>query len=148
MLEEAMGRFVPQIEALAAQQARVLPDFRVGDTVRVHYRITEGDKERVQVFEGTVIRKKGGGTGATFSVRKRSGGVGVERIFPRHSPRIERLEIVARNRVRRARLYYLRELQGKAARLQALRIEGDLNAIPDAATAPDAAAESGESSER
>ena len=119
-----MGQFVPQIEALAKQQMRELPPFRVGDTVRVHYRITEGDKERVQVFQGTVIRKSGGGIGRTFSVRKRSSGVGVERMFPYHSPRIEKLEVVSHGRVRRSRLYYLRELQGKAARLRGIR-EGD-----------------------
>jgi large subunit ribosomal protein L19 len=89
----------------------------------VHYRITEGDKDRVQVFQGTVIRNSGGGLGKTFCVRKRSSGVGVERIFPYHSPRIEKLEVVSHGRVRRARLYYLRELQGKAARL---RREGDV----------------------
>jgi large subunit ribosomal protein L19 len=116
-----MGQFVPQIEALAKQQMRELPPFRVGDTVRVHYRITEGDKERVQVFQGTVIRKSGGGLGRTFCVRKRSSGVGVERVFPYHSPRIEKLEVVSHGRVRRARLYFLRELQGKAARLKGTR---------------------------
>lgn len=118
-----MGQFLPQIEALAKREERSLPTFRVGDTVRVHYRITEGDKDRVQVFQGTVIRSSGGGLGKTFCVRKRSAGVGVERIFPYHSPRIERLEVVSHGRVRRARLYYLRELQGKAARL---RREGDV----------------------
>jgi large subunit ribosomal protein L19 len=119
-----MGQFFPQIEALEKQLQRELPAFRVGDNVRVHYRITEGDKERVQVFQGTVIRKSGGGIGRTFSVRKRSGGVGVERVFPYHSPRIEKLEIVSHGRVSRARLYYLRELQGKAARLRGTR-EGE-----------------------
>jgi large subunit ribosomal protein L19 len=118
-----MGQFVPQIEALAKAAQRELPSFRVGDTVRVHYRITEGDKERIQVFQGTVIRNSGGGIGRTFCVRKRSSGVGVERIFPYHSPRIEKLEIISHGRVRRARLYFLRELQGKAARL---RREGDV----------------------
>jgi large subunit ribosomal protein L19 len=119
-----MGQFVPEIEALNKQQMRELPPFRVGDSVRVHYRITEGDKERVQVFQGTVIRKSGGGLGRTFSVRKRSSGVGVERVFPYHSPRIEKLEVVSHGRVRRSRLYYLRELQGKAARLKGTR-EGE-----------------------
>ena len=128
-----MSRFVPQIEAIAKTQYRDLPNFRVGDTVRVHYRIVEGDKERVQVFQGTVIRKAGGGIGATFSVRKRSGGVGVERIFPRHTPRIEKLEIVSRGRVRRSRLYYLRELQGKKARLREIR--GDRGGSDKAAAA-------------
>jgi large subunit ribosomal protein L19 len=129
-----MGQFVPQIEALAKQQLRELPPFRVGDSVRVHYRITEGDKERIQVFQGTVIRKSGGGIGRTFCVRKRSSGVGVERVFPYHSPRIEKLEVVSHGRVRRSRLYFLRELQGKAARLRATR-EGDVAATETGATA-------------
>ena len=98
-----MGQFVPQIEALSKLQLREVAPFRVGDSVRVHYRITEGDKERVQVFQGTVIRKSGGGIGRTFCVRKRSGGVGVERVFPYHSPRIEKLEVVSHGRVRRSR---------------------------------------------
>jgi large subunit ribosomal protein L19 len=113
-----MGRFLPQIEALEAQQKRALPPFRVGDTVRVHYRITEGEKERIQVFQGVVIRRSGGGLGRTFAVRKVSGGVGVERIFPQASPNIDKLEVVSSGRVRRAKLYYLRELQGKKARLR------------------------------
>lgn len=116
-----MGRFVPEIEALAEKQARTLPTFRVGDTVKVHYRIREGEKERVQVFQGIVIRNSRSGVGRTFAVRKRSGGIGVERIFPYNSPRIEQLELVSRGRVRRAKLYYLRELQGKAARLRQIR---------------------------
>jgi large subunit ribosomal protein L19 len=119
-----MGQYVPLIEALEKQQQRELPPFRVGDNVRVHYRITEGDKERIQVFQGTIIRKSGGGIGRTFCVRKRSAGVGVERVFPYHSPRIEKLEVVSHGRVRRARLYFLRELQGKAARLRGTR-EGE-----------------------
>ena len=92
--------------------------FRVGDTVRVHMRIVEGEKERVQVFQGVVIRRKGGGPGESFTVRKYSYGVGVERIFPIHSPRIEKIEVVRSGRVRRAKLYYLRKLRGKAARLK------------------------------
>ncbi len=135
-----MGQFVPQIEALAKPQLRQLPSFAVGDTVKVHYRITEGDKERVQVFQGTVIRRSGGGLGRTFCVRKRSSGVGVERIFPYHSPRIEKLEVVASGRVRRARLYYLRDLQGKAARLRSTR-EGDTGSSI-APAADDSASES------
>ena len=118
-----MGRYLPQIEALEAKQAKALPTFRVGDTVRVHYRITEGDKQRIQVFQGVVIRQSGGGLGRTFAVRKVSAGVGVERIFPAASPNIDKLEIVSSGRVRRARLYYLRELQGKKARLRELRGE-------------------------
>ncbi len=96
-----------------------LPAFRPGDTVKVHYRIQEGEeKERVQVFEGVVIRKRGSGTGATFTVRKISFGIGVERTFPLHSPRIEKIEVVRRGKVRRARLYYLRGRYGKAARIK------------------------------
>jgi len=127
-----MGRFVPQIEALAAKQQRSLPPFRVGDTVKVHYRIREGEKERVQVFQGTVIRNSRGGVGSTFAVRKRSGGVGVERVFPHNSPRIELLEVVSSGKVRRSRLFYLRERQGKAARLKetrADRVGGTVEAV-------------------
>jgi large subunit ribosomal protein L19 len=116
-----MSNTVPQIAALEAAQKRTLPAFRPGDQVRVHYRIREGEKERVQVFQGVVIVHARGGIGATFTVRKVSFGVGVERVFPEHSPRIERLEIVSRGAVRRARLYYLRELEGKAARLKQTR---------------------------
>jgi large subunit ribosomal protein L19 len=116
-----MSRFVPQIKAIEDEQKRTLGSFRVGDTVRVHYRIFEGEKERVQVFQGVVIRKSRGGIGATFCVRKRSSGVGVERIFPYHSPRIEKVELVSSGQVRRSRLYFLRELQGKKARLREIR---------------------------
>jgi len=94
-------------------------DFRPGDTVRVYVKVKEGDKERVQVFEGVVIRKRGGsGTDATFTVRKVSYGIGIERTFPLHSRVIERIEVVKRGIVRRARLYYLRELKGKAAKIK------------------------------
>ncbi len=95
-----------------------VPEFRVGDTVRVHTKISEGDKERIQIFEGVVIRKKRGQVNTTFTVRKMSYGVGVERIFPLYSPRIDRIEVMSSGKVKRARLFYLRELQGKAARLQ------------------------------
>lgn len=95
-----------------------LPAFRPGDTVRVHTLIKEGDKERVQVFEGVVIDRRDGGSRASFTVRKVSYGVGVERIFPLHSTRIEKIEVASRGRVRRARLNYLRGLQGKAARIK------------------------------
>jgi large subunit ribosomal protein L19 len=142
-----MGQYVPQIEALAKPQLRELPPFRPGDTVKVHYRITEGDKERVQVFQGTVIRNSGGGLGRTFSVRKRSSGVGVERVFPYHSPRIEKLEIVSHSRVRRARLYYLRELQGKAARLRVTRDMSPSQRPPSASKPPAAPSEAPASSE-
>ncbi|MCL6621724.1 MAG: 50S ribosomal protein L19 [Syntrophobacterales bacterium] len=107
---------------LSREQMRAdLPDFRPGDTVEVHVRIVEGDKERIQVFKGVVIRKRGALTGATFTVRKVSYGVGVERIFPLHSPNIERIVVLSRGRVRRSRLYYLRQRSGKAARLKEKR---------------------------
>jgi large subunit ribosomal protein L19 len=96
---------------------RDLPPFKVGDTVAVHVRVREGDKERIQVFQGLVIRRRGGGVGETFTVRKISSGVGVERIFPVQSPLVTRIDIKSRGYVRRARLYYLRDLSGKKARL-------------------------------
>jgi large subunit ribosomal protein L19 len=95
-----------------------LPQFGSGDTLRVHVKIKEGDKERIQVFQGTVIGRKGGGTAATFTVRKISGGVGVERVFPLHSPNVAKIEKVRGGKVRRAKLYYLRELTGKSARIR------------------------------
>ena len=98
-----------------------LPEFRVGDTVRVHYRIVEGDKERTQVFQGVVIKRHRAGARSTFTVRKVSFNVGVERIFLSHSPRIEKIEVVSKGVVRRARLFYLRDLQGKAARVKDLK---------------------------
>ena len=94
-----------------------VPSFEIGDTVRVHVKVVEGEKERTQIFEGIVIGMSGSGSRAMFTVRKVSYGVGVERIFPIHSPRIDKVEVVARGRVRRAKLYYLRERSGKAARL-------------------------------
>jgi large subunit ribosomal protein L19 len=97
---------------------RDLPPFRPGDTVRVHVRVTEGDKQRIQVFEGVVLRRRGRGPSATFTVRKISSGVGVERVFPIESPNVTKLEIKSRGHVRRSRLYYLRELRGKKARLR------------------------------
>jgi large subunit ribosomal protein L19 len=114
-----------------------LPDFRPGDSVRVHTLIKEGDKERVQVFEGVVIDRRSGSALASFTVRKISYGVGVERVFPLHSSRIEKIEVVQRGRVRRARLNYLRQLQGKAARIKGERgqVGGDASA-PAAAEAP------------
>jgi large subunit ribosomal protein L19 len=111
------------IDAIEASQLKSdIPDFKVGDTIRVHAKIIEGDKERIQVFEGTVISRANGGNRATFTVRKISYGVGVERIFPLHSPRIDRIEVLTRGRVRRAKLYYLRELSGKAARIKGTRV--------------------------
>jgi large subunit ribosomal protein L19 len=101
-----------------ATARRDLPPFRPGDTVRVHVNITEGDKQRIQVFEGVVIRRRGHGPSATFTVRKVSYGVGVERIFPTESTQVKKVEIKSRGHVRRARLYYLRNLRGKKARLR------------------------------
>jgi large subunit ribosomal protein L19 len=101
----------------AGQLRNDVPAFKPGDTVRVHVRVVEGDKERIQVFEGTVLGRSGGGNRETFTVRKMSYGVGVERIFPVHSPRVDKVEIVARGAVRRAKLYYLRERAGRAARV-------------------------------
>ena len=98
------------------------PEVRVGDTVKVHMRIVEGEKERIQVIAGVVIRLRGGGIRKSVTVRKISFGVGVERIFPIHSPRVEKIEIVKHARVRRAKLYYLRDLRGKAARLKEIKI--------------------------
>ena len=107
------------MELVEREQLRTdLPDFRVGDTVRVHVKIIEGEKERVQLFEGVVIRKKRGGIRSTFTVRKTSYGIGVERIFPTHSPRIDRIDILSRGKVRRGKLFYLRGLKGKAARIR------------------------------
>jgi len=111
------------MDIIEKEQMRTdIPEFREGDTVRVHARIREGDKERIQVFEGVVIRKRKGKTGATFTVRKVSYGIGVERIFPLHSPLIDKIEVVTRGKVRRSRLYYLRSLRGKAARIKERRI--------------------------
>lgn len=100
-----------------------IPSFRPGDTVRVQVRVVEGDKERLQAFQGVVISRKGGGTREMFTVRKISGGIGVERIFPLHSPNVDRIEVMRRGRVRRAKLYYLRNLRGKAARIEERRDE-------------------------
>jgi large subunit ribosomal protein L19 len=120
-----------------------LPDLRAGDSVRVHTLIKEGDKERVQIFEGVVIGQHRGGSRASFTVRKVSYGVGVERIFPLHTSRIEKIEVVSRGEVRRARLNYLRELEGKAARIKGEKSSDDAAeqaapAAASAAVAPDA----------
>ncbi|MDD4051030.1 MAG: 50S ribosomal protein L19 [candidate division Zixibacteria bacterium] len=106
-----------RIAQLDSQYARELPPFTSGDTVKVHYKIKEGDKERIQVFQGTVIGLRGGGLGATFTVRKISAGIGVERVFPIHSPNIAKVERVSMGSVRRAKLFYLRNLTGKSARI-------------------------------
>ena len=111
------------IDLLERRQFKMdLPQFRVGDTVRVHLKITEGEKERLQPFEGVVIRIHRGGIGSTFTVRKTSYGIGVERIFPLHSPRVAVIEVMSLGRVRRSRLYYLRALSGKKARIRERRV--------------------------
>ena len=108
-----------KIAEIENEQLRTgMPDFRVGDTVRVHYKIVEGDKDRIQVFQGVVLKRHRAGARSTFTVRKVSFSVGVERQFLAHSPRIDKVEIVSRGVVRRARLFYLRDLQGKAARVR------------------------------
>jgi large subunit ribosomal protein L19 len=119
-----------QVESLYIHKEQ--PEFRAGDTVRVHVRVVEGDKERIQVFQGVVIGRRGGGTRETFTVRKISGGIGVERIFPLHSPSLSRIEVIRRGKVRRAKLYYLRALRGKAARIEERR---DEQGAPRSATA-------------
>ncbi len=114
-----MSDTTPIIKAIEKRQLRAqLPDFRVGDTVKVYVKIREGEKERVQAFEGVCIKRTRGVARASFTVRKISYGVGVERVFPLSSPMVDRVEVSARGQVRRARLYYLRELQGKAARIR------------------------------
>ena len=107
------------IRAIEQQQIKQdIPDFVVGDNVKVHYRITEGNRERIQVFQGDVIRRQGAGARETFTVRKISFNVGVERTFPVHSPKIERIEMARRGQVRRAKLYYIRKKVGKAAKIK------------------------------
>ncbi|HEY0221317.1 MAG TPA: 50S ribosomal protein L19 [Lactovum miscens] len=107
------------IDSINASQLRSdLPEFRPGDTVKVHAKVVEGTRERIQIFEGVVIARQGSGISETYTVRKMSSGVGVERIFPLHTPRVEKIEVTRRGAVRRAKLYYLRNLQGKAARIK------------------------------
>jgi large subunit ribosomal protein L19 len=118
------GFFSPMtelIQTLERRQVRKVPDFRIGDRVRVHFQVVEGTRRRTQVFEGVVLKEKGGGPQRTFTVRKLSFGVGVERTFPVHSPKIERIEVVGRGEVRRAKLYYLRGRVGRRARLREMR---------------------------
>lgn len=117
-----MGEVMQTIKAIENEQLRLdIPDFASGDTVVVYVRIKEGEKERIQAFQGVVISKRKGTTNATFTVRKISYGVGVERIFPMHSPIIDRIEVKTRGRVRRSKIYYLRKLRGKAARIKERR---------------------------
>ncbi|AST92076.1 50S ribosomal protein L19 [Sutcliffiella cohnii] len=108
-------------EITQSQLKTDLPTFKSGDTVRVHVKVVEGTRERIQIFEGVVIKRRGGGISETFTVRKISYGVGVERTFPVHSPKIDKLEVIRRGKVRRAKLYYLRELRGKKARIKEIR---------------------------
>ena len=110
------------LQAITQEQLRSdLPSFRPGDTLKVHVKVIEGTRERIQLFEGVVIKRRGGGISETFTVRKISYGVGVERTFPFNSPKIEKIEVSRRGKVRRAKLYYLRELRGKAARIKEVR---------------------------
>lgn len=103
------------------QMKKYVPPFKAGDTLRVHVKIVEGDKQRIQVFQGVCIKRKNNGVGSTFTVRKVSDGVAVERVFPLHAPSIEKIEVVSEGRVRRAKIYYLRKLYGKAARIREKR---------------------------
>lgn len=112
----------PLIQSLTEGQLRTdIPAFRAGDTVRVHAKVVEGTRERIQIFEGVVIARKGQGISEMYTVRKISGGIGVERTFPIHTPRVDKIEVVRYGKVRRAKLYYLRALQGKAARIKEIR---------------------------
>lgn len=120
-----------------------LPEFRAGDTVKVHVRVVEAGRERVQVFQGVVLRRRGGGLRESFTVRKISFGVGVERTFPVHSPQIARIEVVSRGDVRRAKLYYLRERRGKRARIRELRTPIGARAAEPASTEDEAAGDEG-----
>ncbi|TVY08794.1 50S ribosomal protein L19 [Paenibacillus cremeus] len=110
------------IQEITKEQLRSdIPNFRPGDTLKVHVKVIEGSRERIQLFEGVVIKRRGGGISETFTVRKISYGVGVERTFPLHTPKIDKIEVARRGKVRRAKLYYLRGLRGKAARIQEIR---------------------------
>ncbi|HPG38009.1 MAG TPA: 50S ribosomal protein L19 [bacterium] len=113
-----------KLDAVSASQMKTdIPEFKPGDTVNVHVKVVEGDKERIQVFQGVVINRKGAGINETFTVRKISNGVGVERIFPLHSPNLSKIERLKEGKVRRAKLYYLRELRGKASRIEEKRVQ-------------------------
>jgi len=111
-----VDKLLAEVERPALRQD--LPEFRPGDTIRVHVKVREGDKERLQMFEGIVLRRRAGGLRSTFTVRKVTYGVGVERTFPLHSPMLDKIEMIRQGHVRRAKLYYLRELKGKAARIR------------------------------
>ncbi|HUC90998.1 MAG TPA: 50S ribosomal protein L19 [Paenibacillus sp.] len=110
------------VQTIAREQLRQdIPNFRPGDTLKVYVKVIEGSRERIQLFEGVVIKRRGGGISETFTVRKISYGVGVERTFPVHSPKLDKIEVARRGKVRRAKLYYLRNLRGKAARIKEIR---------------------------
>jgi len=115
--------FIKQIEN--QYKKKDSPEFKAGDTVKVHVKIKEGDKERIQVYQGIVIQRKGDGLGESFTVRKISSGIGVERVFPLHSPNVAKIETLRKGRVRRSRIFYLRDLTGKSARIDELRMEVD-----------------------
>jgi large subunit ribosomal protein L19 len=119
--EPVMSDILLEVEKPALRKG--VPDFAPGDSVRVHVKVREGEKERIQIFAGVVIARRGGGTRETFTVRKISSGIGVERIFPLHSPVIDRIEVERKGAVRRAKLYYLRQRKGKAARIDEKRVE-------------------------
>ncbi|MDR2435482.1 MAG: 50S ribosomal protein L19 [Treponema sp.] len=126
-----------EIKAIEAAQMKAEPDnFKVGDTVKVHFKIIEGKNERVQIYEGLVIAMKNSGIGKTFMVRKNSYGVGVERVFPLHSPRIVKVEVVRPGKVRRAKLYYIREKIGKGAKIKELIIKKSAQAAKTASAEP------------
>src|SRR5829696_5805586 len=130
------------IETLERKQLRPdRPEFKAGDTVRVHFQVIEGQRRRIQVFEGIVLKRQGSGSRETFTVRKQSFGVGVERTFPLHSPKIERIEVAARGDVRRAKLYYLRGRVGKRARVRERRYTGQVEEVVQAGLLHDPAAE-------
>ncbi|MGX7031685.1 50S ribosomal protein L19 [Vagococcus zengguangii] len=112
----------PIIEAITSEQLRSdIPQFRAGDTLRVHAKVVEGERERIQLFEGVCIKRQGAGISETYTVRKISNGVGVERTFPVHTPRVAQIEVIRHGRVRRAKLYFLRERSGKSARIREIR---------------------------
>jgi large subunit ribosomal protein L19 len=111
----------PLVLVVADQIKKEIPDFKAGDDVAVHLKVIEGDKERIQIYRGLVIQKRGSGVNKTFTVRKISGGVGVERIFPLYSPRISKIEKIRQGKVRRSKLFYIRKLKGKAARIEEVR---------------------------
>jgi large subunit ribosomal protein L19 len=122
VLEGRRSRTMDLLKIVEQEQMKTgIPPFRPGDTVRVHVKVVEGTRERIQIFEGLVIKRKGGGIRETFTVRRVSYGVGVERTFPLHSPKIDKIEVMRRGKVRRAKLYYLRERTGKAARIKDIR---------------------------